>query len=183
MDRKDYEKHQMGELCWECHAATHGSGKKQRQCPRCRGKWSHEQRRLQWEILKAFVLGATAHHTARTLRISYPTVWGPTAAPGGNASGKRASGNGRRSAARSRPTRATSAAGAKASAAGERREKCVFSACWSGAARSTGWVVPDCTKETLMAKIRGHSVKGSVYYTDEFGGYNDLRSHGKHLPP
>ena len=33
-----------------------------------------------------------------------------------------------------------------------------------------------------MAKIRDHSAKGSVYYTDEFGGYNDLKSHGKHLP-
>ena len=50
------------------------------------------------------------------------------------------------------------------------------------AARSYSVVVPDCTKETLMAKIRDHSVKGSVCYTDEFGGYNDLRSHGKHLP-
>ena len=43
-------------------------------------------------------------------------------------------------------------------------------------------VVPDCTKETLMAKIRAHSVKESVYYTDEFGGYHDLESHGNHLP-
>jgi transposase-like protein len=47
--------------------------------------------------------------------------------------------------------------------------------------RVCNMVVPDCTKETLMAKIRAHSVKGSVYYTDEFGGYNDLKSHGKHL--
>lgn len=51
---------------------------------------------------------------------------------------------------------------------------------WGGRVDSA--VVPDCTKETLRAKIRAHSAKGSVDYTDEFGGYADRRSHSKHRP-
>ena len=33
-----------------------------------------------------------------------------------------------------------------------------------------------------MGKIRQHAVKGAVFYTDDFVGYNDLHSFGKHLP-
>ena len=42
--------------------------------------------------------------------------------------------------------------------------------------------VPDCKKETLMAKIEAATVKGSVFYTDEFTSYNDLSRFGKHVP-
>ncbi|MFO0796024.1 MAG: IS1595 family transposase [Gemmataceae bacterium] len=42
--------------------------------------------------------------------------------------------------------------------------------------------VPDCKKETLMAKIEAATVKGSVFYTDEFTSYNDVQRHGKHVP-
>jgi transposase len=42
--------------------------------------------------------------------------------------------------------------------------------------------VPNCSKETLMGKIRHHAVKGAVFYTDDFVSYNDLHSFGKHLP-
>ena len=181
MERRDYEKRLIGELCRDCRAATHGSAARQRQCPRCRRKWSYEQRRQQWEILKAFVLGATAHHTARTLRISYPTVWclyrswrqclweeSERERPPlcGEIEADESCFGGRRKGQRGR------------GAAGKVR---VFGLLERGG-RVYSVVVPDCTKETLMAKIRDHSAKGSVYYTDEFGGYNDLRSHGKHLP-
>ena len=42
--------------------------------------------------------------------------------------------------------------------------------------------VPNCTKEMLMAKIEAATVKGSVFYTNEFANYNDVKSHGKHVP-
>src|ERR1700712_2925329 len=42
--------------------------------------------------------------------------------------------------------------------------------------------VPACRKETLMAKIEAATVKGSVFYTDEFTSYNDLSRYGKHVP-
>ena len=42
--------------------------------------------------------------------------------------------------------------------------------------------VPDCRKETLMAKLRAATVKGAVFYTDEFVSYNDVSQFGKHVP-
>ena len=42
--------------------------------------------------------------------------------------------------------------------------------------------VPDCRKETLMAKIAASTVKGSVFDTDEFVSYNGLSRFGKHVP-
>jgi transposase len=42
--------------------------------------------------------------------------------------------------------------------------------------------VPDCKKETLMAKIEAAAVKGSVFYADEFTSYNSLSRSGKHVP-
>ena len=42
--------------------------------------------------------------------------------------------------------------------------------------------VPGCKKETLMARIEAATVKGSVFYTDEFTSYNDLSRFGKHVP-
>ena len=120
-------------------------------------------------------------HRARTLRISYPTVWGHCSSwrqrlweqsererPPlcGEIEADESCFGGRRKGHRGR------------GAAGEVR---VFGLLERGG-KDYSVVVPDCTKETLMANIRAHSVKGSVYCTDEFGGYNDLRSHGKHLP-
>ena len=172
MERKDYEKHLLGELCWGCHAAPHGRGARPRPCPRCRRKWSYDRCRQQWEILQAFVLGATAHHAARTLRISYPTVWRHSRSWRQHLWGRKGNRNGRRSAAGSKPTKATSGAAGKVRVFGllERGGK-VYSV-----------VVPDCTQETLRAKIRAHSSKGPVDFTDEFSGSIDLKSHGKHLP-
>lgn len=161
--------------------STRERGKRQRQCPRCRRKWSYERRRQQWEILKASVLGSTAHHTARTLPISYPTVWGhyrswrqrlweqieregPPLC--GEIEADESCFGGRRKGQRGR------------GAAGKAR---VFDMLERGG-QVYSVVAPDSTKETLIAKIRDHSVKGSVYCTDEFGGHNDLKSHGKHLP-
>lgn len=42
--------------------------------------------------------------------------------------------------------------------------------------------VPDCKKETLMGKIEAATVKGTVFYTDEFTSYNDVSRFGKHVP-
>src|SRR4051794_4852653 len=75
MDLNDYERHLIGLLCWDCHAATGACNARQRQCPRCRKKWSYDRRRTQWELLKAFCLNATAHHTARFARCDYRTAY------------------------------------------------------------------------------------------------------------
>ncbi len=42
--------------------------------------------------------------------------------------------------------------------------------------------VPGRKKETLMGKIEAATVKGSVFYTDEFTSDNDVSRFGKHVP-
>src|SRR5512135_1669163 len=75
MDLHEYERHRIGRLCWHCHEATRPSPVRQRRCPAWRRKWSYEQRRIRWELLKAFCLATTAHHAARPLGCSYPTAY------------------------------------------------------------------------------------------------------------
>ena len=70
MERKDCEKHLVGDRAGTAMGQRMAAGKNQRQCPRCRHKWSYEQRYQQWEVLKAVALGAKAHHAVRTLRMS-----------------------------------------------------------------------------------------------------------------
>jgi transposase len=41
-------------------------------------------------------------------------------------------------------------------------------------------VVDNVAAETLMNEIRGHSEKGSVFYTDRFRSYKSLKFYGKH---
>ncbi len=42
-------------------------------------------------------------------------------------------------------------------------------------------IVNDVTAETLMDKIKKHSLKGSVFYTDQFRSYKSLKFYGKHI--
>lgn len=177
----DYERHLVGQLCWECHAATVACHAQQRQCPRCRHKWSYERRRVRWELLKAFRLNATAHHAARVVRCHYSTAYNAyhrlrTALAEMSAEEKRpllgeleldeSYFGGRRKGKRGR------------GAAG----KVAVFGILERAGRVYTVAVPDCKKETLMAKIEASTVKGSVYYTDEFTSYNDLARLGKHVP-
>src|ERR1700761_5358471 len=75
MDLHEYERHLIGRLCWRCHEATRPSHERQSRCPACRRKGSYEQRRIRWELLKAFCLSTTAPHAARTIGCSYPTAF------------------------------------------------------------------------------------------------------------
>ncbi len=181
MDLYDFERHLVGQLCWHCHEATRPSHRLQRRCPACRRKWSYERRRVRWEPLKAFCLAATAHHAARTVGCSYPTAY--------------------RAFADCRRAMADLAADEKRALLGEleldesyfggkRKGKrgrgaagkvAVFGILERGGKVFTA-AVPDCRKETLMAKIEAATVKRSVYYTDEFTSYNDLSRLGKHVP-
>ena len=154
---------------------------RQREGPRCRKKWSYDRRRTQWELIKAFRLNATAHHAARFARCDYRTAYrafmhlrltpGEMTAEekrpllgeleldesyfGGKRKGKRGRG----------------AAGKVAVFGILERDGKVYTV-----------AVPNCKKETLMAKIEAATVKGSVFYTDEFSSYNDLSRFGKHVP-
>lgn len=181
MTLEEYERHLVGQLCWWCHHATHRSSGRQRQCPGCRAKWSYHHRKIEWELLRAFGLTATAHHATRVVRCSYPTAHAaytrfrltlqamtdeekePLLGEleldesyfGGKRKGKRGRG-----------------AGGKVAVFGILER----------AGRVYTVAVPNCKKETLMAKIEATTVKGSVFYTDEFTSYNDVKRHGKHVP-
>src|SRR3954464_9464268 len=181
MDLNDYERHLVGLLCWDCHAATGACNARQRQCPRCRKKWSYHRKRTRRELLKAFCLNATAHHAARCARCDYRTAY--------------------RAYMHLRLTLAEMAAEEKRPLLGEleldesyfggkRKGKRGRGAAGKGAVfgllERDGKVdtvaVPDCRKEALMAKIEAATVKGSVFHTDEFVSYNDLSRFGKHVP-
>ena len=41
-------------------------------------------------------------------------------------------------------------------------------------------IVPNVSKETLMSKIENKTLKGSVFYTDGWKSYVDLKQYGKH---
>src|SRR3954470_21209970 len=181
MDLHDYERQLIGQLCWHCHEAIRPSHERQRRWHASRRKWSYEQRRIRWELLKAFCLSATAHHAARTVRCSYPTAYRAftryrLAMAGLAAEEKRpllgeleldeSYFGGRRKGKRGR-----GAAGKVAVFGVLERD-----------GRGYNVPVPDCRKETLMAKIEASTVKGSVFYTDEFTSYNDLSRFGKHMP-
>lgn len=181
MTIQGYEKHLIGELCWECHEATKPSSGRQRQCPRCRRKWSYVQAQQQWGLLRAFVLQASANHAAKTVGVSYPTAYAAfmrfreVLADLAEQEGRKLLGEievdesyfgGRRKGRRGR------------GAAG----KVAVFGLLERHSRVCAIVVPNCTKETLMDKIRGHAVKGAVFYTDQFTSYSDLQSFGKHLP-
>src|SRR3954463_5784036 len=181
MELDDYERHLVGLLCWTCHAATGPCNARQRQCPRCRRKWSYDRRRTRWELLKAFCLNATAHHASRFARCDYRTAYraymhhrltlGEMTAEGkrpllGELELDESYFGGKRKGKRGR-----GAAGKVAVFGILERDGKVYTV-----------AVPDCRKETLMAKIEAATVKGSVFYTDEFTSYNDLSRFGKHVP-
>ena len=181
MTLSDYERHLIGQLCWVCHAATRPSHRRQRRCPQCRRKWSYERQRVRYELLKAFCLSSTAHHAHRVVRCSSPTAY--------------------RAFTEFRQTLVALAAEEKRPLLGElERDESDFGGRRKGrrgrgaagkvavfgilerAGKVYTVAVPDCKKETLMAKLRAATVKGSVFYTEEFVSYNDVARFGKHVP-
>lgn len=75
MRLRDYERHLTDQLCWLCHLPTSRSSAQQRQCPRCRRKWSFRQRQLRWDLLRLFATAITPAEAARRARVSYRTAW------------------------------------------------------------------------------------------------------------
>ncbi len=71
----EYERHVLGQLCWDCQEATRPSHLQQRRCSNCQRKWSYQGRRNEWEIVKAFALGASVNRTSQVLECTYPTAY------------------------------------------------------------------------------------------------------------
>ena len=67
MDWKEYQKHLVGELFWECHGGTPNAGEGRKRCLRFRKKWSYKHRQIGWGPLKAFCLESASRNAAGTL--------------------------------------------------------------------------------------------------------------------
>ncbi len=61
-------------LCWIDGAPTHASSASQRQCPKCRVKWSYTHAALEFAIFEEFCKGDSASHVAQRLSCSRNTV-------------------------------------------------------------------------------------------------------------
>jgi hypothetical protein len=71
---EEYERHLVEQLCWLCHVPTHTSHRQQRQCPKCRRKWSFRRRLKQWQLLKLFGEHLSVRQAAKLSGCAYRTV-------------------------------------------------------------------------------------------------------------
>lgn len=60
-----YREYLQRRLCWCDGTPTHASSGHQRQCPRCRTKWSYEQLTLEFRLFEEYVLGRRAADAVR----------------------------------------------------------------------------------------------------------------------
>lgn len=69
-----YRAYLGGRLCWIDGSRTHASSRTQRQCPRCRFKWSYVHADLEFSIFEKFCNGERARRAAVHLGCSRNTV-------------------------------------------------------------------------------------------------------------
>lgn len=61
-------------LCWLDGTPTHGSSDLQRQCPKCRQKWSYERLGMELELLELYCQGFSASEAARKISCAKNTA-------------------------------------------------------------------------------------------------------------
>ena len=61
-------------LCWLDGTPTHSSSDLQRQCPKCRQKWSYERMGMELELLDLYCQGLNASEAARQIRCAKNTA-------------------------------------------------------------------------------------------------------------
>ena len=71
-----YRNHVLNELCWVCDTRTQRCHAKQRQCPKCRVKWSFDHRKSELDILNAYCdpCVKNAFRASKTGKFSYQTA-------------------------------------------------------------------------------------------------------------
>jgi hypothetical protein len=60
-----YGRYLTDRLCWLDGTPTHASSDQQRQCPKCRLKWSYERLALELSLLREYSIGRSASEAAR----------------------------------------------------------------------------------------------------------------------
>ena len=63
-------------LCWVDGVPTHNSSDRQRQCPKCRRKWSYDRLGTELDLLEAYCHGTSATQAARDVRCAKNTALG-----------------------------------------------------------------------------------------------------------
>lgn len=62
-------------LCWSCSRPTYLSHAQQRQCGRCKHKWSFSRLTTEWELMQCFCQGQNANSAARRLGVAPGTSY------------------------------------------------------------------------------------------------------------
>ena len=69
-----YQRYVAERLCWIDGIPTHASSDLQRQCPRCRKKWSYERLGQELRLLEQYCLGSNAAAAARAVECAKNTA-------------------------------------------------------------------------------------------------------------
>jgi hypothetical protein len=69
-----YRRYVTQTLCWLDGTPTHSSSDLQRQCPKCRQKWSYERLGMELELLDLYCQGLSASAAARQIRCAKNTA-------------------------------------------------------------------------------------------------------------
>jgi len=169
-----------GKKCWFCGAyGLSRLSDKRVWCSKCRTKYSLKKLRTDLRVLYYFYLEVSARKCARELSISYNTasaryaayrraiiryaeqefkkLHGKVEADESYFGGKRKGNRGR----------------------GAFNKQAVFGILERNGKVYTA-VVDNVSAETLFAHIKKKTRKGSVFYTDDFKSYKDLKQYGKH---
>ncbi len=71
---REYSRQLQDRLCWLDSTPTHASSGQQRQCPKCRTKWSYDRLALELAALEQFCLGRPASEAARKIGCAKNTM-------------------------------------------------------------------------------------------------------------
>ena len=69
-----FNRHLAEKLCWVDGAQTHRSSARQRQCPRCRRKWSYDGLAKKWMLAQEYCAGHTRREAAAATGVDVHTA-------------------------------------------------------------------------------------------------------------
>ncbi len=69
-----FNRHLTRKLCWIDGAATHASSARQRQCPRCRRKWSYDGLAKAWIVAQEYCAGRSRKEAAEAAAVDVHTA-------------------------------------------------------------------------------------------------------------
>lgn len=74
MNAAAFNRHLTRKLCWIDSTATHASSARQRQCPRCRRKWSYDGLAKAWIVAQEYCAGHTRREAAAAAEVDVHTA-------------------------------------------------------------------------------------------------------------